>query len=146
MAVCVGDVGLDVKNGGAVHEVRTGDMDHGAKLLRHFHTQQLHTGKAQIVGPEGGPGGEDAHPGIAAQPRRPHRGGPARPDRLGKLPDNPQMGETLDAAQCIGVAVFRLKNDGRAQLLHQMGLPGDAEFGGKIAAHFCDDVNLYAHM
>ena len=25
-------------------------------------------------------------------------------------------------------------------------LPGDAELGGEIAAHFCDDINLYAHM
>ena len=146
MGVCVGDVGFDVENGGAVHQVRAGNVDDRAKLLRHFHTLEPDAAQSQIVGPEGGPGGEHAHAGVAAQAGRADRGAPAGPDRLGKLPDDPKMGKTVKSPQRIGVAVLRLKHDGRMQLLHQMGLARDAEFRGKIAVHSGDDIDLYFHM
>ena len=60
----------------------------------------------QIVGAERGTGGKDSHPGITAQPRWTHRGRPALPDSLGKLPDDPQMGEFLNAPQGIRVSAF----------------------------------------
>ena len=146
VGICVGDVGLDVENGGAVHQVRAGDMDDGSVVLCEFHALQLHAAQAQIVGPEGGAGGEDAHAGIAAEPRRADRGGPAGADGLGKLPDDPKMGKALKPPEGVGVAVFRLEDDGGAQVLDQVGLAGNAEFGGEIAAHTRDHVNGNVHI
>ena len=74
VGIAVGDVGLDVEDGGAVHQVCTAHMKNGAELLRMLHTQELHAGKPQIVGTEGGAGGKDTHAGIAPQPGRAHRG------------------------------------------------------------------------
>lgn len=56
------------------------------------------------------------------------------------------MGEFLNAPQGIGIPKFRLKNDGGAELLHKAALTGDAEFGGEIAVHPGDDLNIYVHI
>ena len=47
-------------------------------------------------------------------------------DSLGKLPDEPQMGKVLNAPQSVGIAEFRLEDDGGAEGFHQPALPGDA--------------------
>ena len=121
-------------------------MQHSAVLFRMLHTQQLHAGQSQIIGTEGGTGGEYTHSGIAAQTGRAHRGRPALTNSLGKLPDDPQMGEILNTPQGIGIAEFRLKNDGGAQFVHQTALAGDAEFCGKIAVHTGDHLNIHIHI
>jgi hypothetical protein len=46
------------------------------------------------------------------------------------------MGEILQTPQGICVSVVGLKDDGGAQILCQTTLPGNAKFGGEIAAHF----------
>ena len=55
------------------------------------------------------------------------------------------MGEFLNAPQGIGIAEFRLKYNGGAQLLNQAALPGNAEFGGEVAAHPGDWLNGHIH-
>ena len=114
VTVAVGDVGLDVKDGGAVHQIGTADMEDGAVFFCMLHPQQVYAGKPQIVGAERGTGGEDAHAGVSAQPGRAHRGGPALTDGLGKLPDDPQVGEIFNAPQGIWIPELRLKDDGGA--------------------------------
>ena len=52
----------------------------------------------------------------------------------GKAPHQPQMGKSLNAAQCLGDTVFRLKDDGGVDALHKTALPRQTELGGKIAA------------
>ena len=143
VGVAVGDVGLDVKNGRSVHQICAAHVEDGAELLGMLHPQQLDAGQAQIVGPEGGAGGEDADSGVAAQTGRAHRGIPAGADGLGKLPDDPQVGEILNAPQSVGVAELRLEDDGGLELLHQTALAGNAELGGKIGVHPGDDLNIY---
>ena len=63
-------------------------------------------------------------------------------DSLGKLPDDPQMGKFRNAPQGVGVAEFRLKDNGGAESFHQSALPRDAELGGKVAVHPGDDANI----
>ena len=84
--------------------------------------------KADGIGPEGGAGGEDPQPGVSPQPGGPDRGGPVRPDRLGELPDQPDMGKALQPPQGVGVSELRLKDQLGPQGLHQPALPGNAEF------------------
>ena len=142
VAVAVGNVGLDVENRGAVHQVRTAHVQNRAEFPGLLHTQKADAGQPQIVGAERGTGGEDAHPGVSAQPGRAHGGRPALPDSFGKLPDEPQMGKVLNAPQSVGIAEFRLEDDGGAEGFHQPALPGDAEFGGKVAVHPGNDLNI----
>ena len=52
------------------------------------------------------------------------------------------MAEILQSAQGIGVAVFRSEDDLAPQAIHQPALPGDAEFGGKVAVHPGNDLNI----
>ena len=143
LAIGIGDIGLDVEDGRAVHQVSPGYMDHRAILGSFFYPQKPNAGKPQIVGSERGAGSEHAQPGIPPQPGRPYSRGPSASYRFGKLPDDPQMAKALKPPQGIFVAVFRLKDDGRAKLLHQAALPGDAKFGGKIAFHPGDHLNIY---
>jgi hypothetical protein len=56
-------------------------------------------------------------------------------------PDEPQMGKILQTAEGVGVPIFRLKNDGGLQRVHQSALAGDTEFGGKIAADVCNNFH-----
>ena len=142
MAVAVGNVGLDVENRGAVHQIPAAHVQNRAEFPGLLHTQKTDAGQPQIVGAEGGAGGEDPHPGVSTQPGRAHGGRPALPDGLGKLPDDPQMGKVLNAPQSVGVAEFRLKDNGGAEGFHKPALPGDTELGGKVAVHPGDDANI----
>ena len=112
----------------------------GAHLRAHLDAFQLHAGKAQGVGPEGGPGGEHAHAGIAAQTRRPNGGGPAVPHRAGELPHQPDVAEILQPAHGVGAAVFRGKDHLAPQAVHQPALPRDAELGGKGSVDVGNDL------
>ena len=141
VAVAVGNVGLDVKNRCAIHQVCAAYVQNRAEFPGLLHAQKADAGQPQIVGAEGGAGGKDAHPGVPAQPRRAHGGRPALADSLGKLPDDPQMGKVLNAPQSVGIAEFRLEDDGGAKGLHKSALPRDAELGGKVTAHSGNDLN-----
>ena len=70
MAVGVGDIGFDVVDGGAVHQVGTPHDEDGADVGPVLDGLQPDAGQAQRVGPEGGAGGKDAHPGVAAETGR----------------------------------------------------------------------------
>ena len=135
LTVAVGNVGLDVKDGGAVHQIGAAHNQYITILPGMAHFQELYAGQSQIVGPERGAGGKYTHAGVAAQPGRADRWGPALPYCLGKLPDDPQVGVFFNAPQGIGIAVFRLENNDGLQCFHQTALPGDAEFAGEIGMH-----------
>ena len=51
------------------------------------------------------------------------------------------MGKALDAAQSVGIAVFRLEHDARTQGLHQPALARHAELRFEIAADVRDDFD-----
>ena len=145
LAVGIGNVGFDVKDGSAVHQVRAAHLQHQA-LRPLLHRQQLHAAEPQGIGPEGRAGGKDAHAGVAPQPGRPHRRRPVPPQVLRKLPDEPQVGKALDAPQGLRLAVLRLENHIALQFFHHPGLPGDAELAGKIAAHMGDGADqMFGH-
>ena len=127
VAVCKGQIRLDIVNGRPVHKVCAGNMEHRPPVRVKLHGIQLHGGKPHRIGPEGGPGGKNAHPRISSQPGGPHRRGPFLPDSPGKFPDEPQVGKLLNAPQGIRIPVLRLKNDLRLQIRDQAALARDPE-------------------
>lgn len=87
---------------------------------------------------------------VANTPMRvlpPRRGGrtvgdPAFPHGFGKLPQQPDVGIPLQAAQGVGIAVVRLKYDGGCQRVNQTALAGNTEFRGEVAVNAGDDPHL----
>jgi hypothetical protein len=51
------------------------------------------------------------------------------------------MAESFYATQGVGIAEFRLEDNGGAQFFHKSALPGNPELGGKIALHSGDYLN-----
>ena len=143
VAVGVGDVGLDVVDGGAVHQVGAPHDEDGADVRPVLDGFQLDAGQSQRIGPEGRAGGKYAHPGVAAEAGRPDGGGPAVPHRAGKLPHQPDVAEILEAAHGVGIAVFGGKNNLAPQAVHQPALARDAELGGEGGADMGDDLEGY---
>ena len=139
-AVGVGNIGLDIIDGTAIHQIGPGDMDHRSLRGVQFHPFQPHAAQPDGIGPERRTGGKDPHAGIAPQTRRAHRGRPVLAHRLGKLPDEPQVGKTLQPPQGVGIAVLRLKDNGGFQLLHQAALPRDTKLGGEVAVDAGDNM------
>ena len=140
VAVGVGNVGLDVVDGGAVHQVGAPHDEDGADVRPVLDGFQLDAGQSQRIGPEGRAGGKYAHPGVAAEAGRPDGGGPAVPHRAGKLPHQPDVAKILEAAHGVGVAVFGGENDLAPQAVHQPALARDAELGGEGGADMGDDL------
>ena len=90
-AVGVGEIGLDVEDRRAVHQVGPGDEQRRALALELLRAQQPHAAQPQGVGAEGRARGEDPHAHIPAEPRRAYRGRPALPVGRGKMPDQPEV-------------------------------------------------------
>ena len=73
MGVAIGNVGFDIKDWGAIHQICAAYMEHGSEFPGFLHLQQTDTGQAKTVGAEGGACSEYAHAGVAPQSRRAHR-------------------------------------------------------------------------
>ena len=140
VAVGIGDVRLDVVDGGAIHQVGTAHDEHRANVRPVLDAFQTHAGKAQRIGAERRPGGEHAHAGVAAQTRRAYSGGPAVPHRAGELPHQPDVTKIFQTAHGIGIAVFGRKDHLAAQLVHKAALARDAELGGKGSMDMGNDL------
>ena len=67
MGVGIGDVGFDVVDGGAVHEVGSEDVDDGALVVGDLDAFYPDARQSQIVGTEGRPRGKDAYALVAAK-------------------------------------------------------------------------------
>ena len=131
VAVRIGDVGLDIVDGGAVHQVGTAHDEHRPHVRALLNSFQLYAGKPQRVRPEGRPGGEYTYTGVAAKARRAHGRGPAVPHRRRQNCHTSQIWLKSSSRAGVGVAVFRGKNDLAPQLFYQSALARDAELGGK---------------
>ncbi len=102
--VGIGNIGLDIDDRSAIQQI------HGAELQPQFATLatnavQLDHRQTQRVGAEGGAGGKDSDPFVAAQARRTYRRVPALIHGLVKHEAEPQMGELLYAAQHVRLIV-----------------------------------------
>ena len=75
---------------------------------------------------------------LPPQPGRADRRGPGIPDGPVKDPDEPDVGEVLQAPEGVRVLIGRFENNVSLQLLHQPALPGHAEFFGEITADMGD--------
>ena len=140
VAVGVWDIGLDVVDGGAVHEVGAPHDEDRAHLGPDLDFFQLDAGQAQRIGPERRAGGKHAHPGVAAQAGRADRGRPGIPHGPGELPHQPDVAEIFQPAHGVRVAVLRGKNDLAPQAVHQPALARDAKLGGERRVDVGDDI------
>ena len=114
-------------------------MQHRALARAVFDAVQAHRGQTDGVGAEGRAGREHADAAVSAELGRPDGRAPRITNRLGKLPDEPEVGIFLDAAQRVRVAVFRLENDARRHI-GQTALARNAELGREIRADARDDM------
>ena len=129
-------IGLYVKNGGTVQQVRPPHPQNRACRILQIHPLQLHAGETDGVGPEGRAGGKHSHAPVSSQTGRPHSGGP--PLALRKLPEQPQVGEILQPSEGLRHPVGRQKLHPAQKLLHQAALSGNAEFLRKLCANVAD--------
>ena len=146
MAVGKGNVGLDVEDGGAVHEVGPLDMEHGSVGSMEVDGEESYGGESQRIGTEGRPGGPHTYSLVASQARGTYGRRPLLAHILRELSDEPQIIEPLDASQCLGIAVFGFKDDGGGELLHHVALAGNAELGRKERADTGYGSNLRVHI
>ena len=140
VAVGVGNIGLDVVDGGAVHEVGSPHDEDGAHVGTNLDFFQLDAGQAQRIGPEGRAGGENAHAGVAAEAGRADRGRPGVPHGPGELPDQPDVAEIFQTADGVRVAVLGGEDNFAPQAVHKAALARDAELGGKGGVDVGDDL------
>ena len=117
--VRIGEIGLDIENRGAVHQVGSGDCQYRAERGIFFQPFQPDTGEREAVRTIRRAGGKHPHAHIASQTGRTHSRRPLGAQVFGKLPDQPEMGIGINPAKCVHVPVFRLKDDAAFQFLHQ---------------------------
>lgn len=142
MAVAVGNVGLDVENRGAIHQIRAAHVQNRTEFPGLLHAQKTDAGQPQIVGAERGTGGEDA---IRVFP--PSRGGRTVGDQPCRTAsENCQMSHRWEKSS-IPRRASELRNSGSKTMVERRAstsplCPGDAEFGGKVAVHPGNDLNI----
>ena len=144
MAVGIGQIGLDIQDRGAVHQVGAAYVQNGPQHGVRFDSLQPHGGQADRIGPKRRSRGKNAHASVAAQLGRPHRGRPVPSHALGKLPDQPEMAEPVQPAKRVGISIFRFEYHAGRQAVHQPALARNAEFGAKIAADARDNMDRHA--
>ena len=145
MAVGKGNVGLDVEDGRAVHEVGPLDMEHGSVGGMEVDGEESYGRESERIGTEGRPGGPHTYSLVASQARGTYGRRPLLAHILGELPDEPQVVEPLDASQGLGIAVFGFKDDGGRQLFYHITLSWNTELGGKERADVSDRTDLRVH-
>ena len=59
---------------------------------------------------------------------------------LAEVPYHPQVGEVLESAQCLGIAIGRFEYDTAAQCTGHTPLPWDAKLAGKVCMHARDNI------
>lgn len=138
VAVRIGQIGLNIKDRGSIHQVGSGNMENRAKIRGGADALQTDAGQSNRIGPEWGTCGKHPHSLIAAKPWRTHSRTPFITDGLGKPPDKPDMGVIFQAAQGIRIAVVRFKDELCLQGFHETALSGDAEFFREIALDMCN--------
>ncbi len=125
-AVGIGNVGLDVDDGGAIEQVHRPQLQPELAPCP-ADAVQLDHGEAEGVRAEGGAGGKDPDPFVAAEARRAHGRVPALVHGLVKHEAYPEMGELLDAAQHVRLIVGGKQLEAGAGRGDQAGLAGDGE-------------------
>ena len=86
VAVGVGQIGLNVVDRSAVHQVGASHYKHWRIGAIVVYAYEPHRGQAYSIRSEGRASGKDAHASVAAQARRANRGRPSIALRFGKIP------------------------------------------------------------
>ncbi len=125
-AVGIGNIGLDVDDGGAIEQVHRPQFE-PEFAARTADPVQLDHREAEGVGTKGGAGGKHPDPLVATQARRAHRRVPALHHGLVKHEAEPEVGELLDAAQHVRLIVGGQQLEAGAGRFDQTGLARDGE-------------------
>ena len=131
MGVGIDHVGLDVVDGGAIHEVGTKNVYQRTVGGVEVDVREAHRRESYAVGTERRACGENSHTGVAAKQRRAHHGADGSMAVGRKLPHKPQIVERLNATQGVGIAILWHKLDCALQILYQSALLRNAKLRGK---------------
>ena len=148
MGIHARQIGLDIIDRRSVHQISAGnDEDEAVAAVRHDAVQP-DARQADRIRPKRGTRREYAHTNVAAQARGTDSGLPVirffaslRMTVFGKAPDEPDMGEAVEAAECLRNAIRRLKNNLRLQRRRQAALSRQAELRRKIIPDTGDDFH-----
>ena len=132
MAVGIGEIGLDVVDGGLVGQVRAGDIENGTVLCMEVHFYELYAGKTDRVRAERRARREDPHARFTAELRGRDGGRKLPVFNAVKVPEEPQMTPAVNPAQEIRVPVGWLEDNFGNQVAGQARLARDTEFGREI--------------
>lgn len=137
VAVGVWDVGFDVVDGGAVHEIGAADNEFSPTDLH-----QAHRRETQSVGTEGTARSKDTQPLVASKTRRTH--GQAARVLIGReSPYQPDIVEVLQSTYGIGMPVVLFEDDASAQFFHESALARYAELCREGRAEKGDGFYLF---
>ena len=139
MRIGNGEIRLDVEEGSAVEHVGTADVDDGSVRRVGLNAFNRPARQSDGIGAEWRTSGKDSQSDVAPQARRPHRRRPSLTVRFREVPDEPEMREAFQSAECIGIAVGRGKDDASPQRADESALTWNAEFRGKVCAEMGDD-------
>ena len=131
MAVGIGHIGLDVVDGGTIHEIGSQHMDDGTPMIVPVDMGDAHRRQSQRIRTERRTGSKYAHLLVAAQQRRPHHQTVGGMPVGRKSPNQPEIIEPIHAPKRVCIAIGRLKHDFSLQFFHQSTLFGDAKLGCK---------------
>lgn len=122
------NIGLDIQNGGAIHQIHAGKMQYRAVQRMQFHPFQPDGRQPDGIGTERRTRGEHPHAHIAPQPRRPDRRAPPLIHVFTEHPDQPQMGKPFQTTNGIRMTERRLKYQPRPRIRNQAALARRTEF------------------
>ena len=95
-----------------------------------------------MVGTERTARGPYTHAPVATQTGRTNGGTPRLAVmRLAEIPQKPDVTETLEPSQGIGIAKLRGEDDAGRQTNDQAALTGDSKLGGEVGVDVCNDFH-----
>ena len=144
MAVGIGNVGLDVENGRAIHQVGSTHVYHRPAGRVPLHMIETHRREADAVGTEWRARGKHPYPLVASQQGRAHHEAGSCMTIGRKMPQQPQVIKLLDATQGVTLAVTGLKSDCTRQLLDEATLLGNAKLRCKRRVKMGNSFQFHA--
>ena len=137
-----GQIGLDVQDGCAIHQVGSIHTDDRSLTGVEVDGQDAYAGQADVVGTERTARGPYTHAPVATQTGRTNGGTPRLAVmRLAEIPQKPDVTETLEASQGFGIAKLRGEDDAGRQTNDQAALTGDSKLGGEVGVDVCNDFH-----
>lgn len=142
VAIGEGQIGLDVEDGSPVHQVGSINLDDRSLACVEMDGKDTYTGQTDVIGTERTARGPYTHALIPSQTGRSNCGSPRLPIMsFTEIPQKPDVAETFQSTQGIGIAILGSKDDAGRQTVDQTALPGNPKLGGEVGVYVCNDFH-----